>query len=531
MNAFHLSTYLLVTILAARLSHVSSYRRSFGPEDVPLADATTANAVSGESTGEQAAREEKAEVPPFAEGVTKKQSDNEVGEEEASDASKPKHEPAAETVKRACMFQKLCIATSNQPQSHNPESNKFQDLFEACVRADPGVETVALALQDFSGLRVPMDVQVPGMVAGTHFQFRHELRLDARSGAGHLCYSRMAGGGLVGALMGGALGALVVATAGHSLGLQLLGMGFGAVFGGFRGHDIASAIGVNCGCPAALLYELSADYTQPETRKAETIRILKSGETATTRKGTVAMRLSINGREIVLASTHGVEGIRGKHQEAPCSGEAPTGELQAERKRVQGFRDALDALDELRATNVSGGVRAFEAAVLWGGDFNPRTADPQTGCPIWPERFLRGTNEKTLQTALENLTRGRDVLGEDPSRPNVITSFSYELAERRYREVAAVKCPTYKKIPNFGEGDELAPEFETKMFQCDEGDKRLFYKSTHPPSWTDRIFTSSDRRWLDCAGAQRVTHDRDHDALVVVCSIASQGCDVADGET
>eukprot|EP00929_Paragymnodinium_shiwhaense_P068344 TRINITY_DN3434_c0_g1_i2.p1 TRINITY_DN3434_c0_g1~~TRINITY_DN3434_c0_g1_i2.p1 ORF type:complete len:145 (+),score=19.08 TRINITY_DN3434_c0_g1_i2:345-779(+) len=54
----------------------------------------------------------------------------------------------------------------------------------------------------------------------------------------------------------------------------------------------------------------------------------------------------------------------------------------------------------------------------------------------------------------------------------------------------------------------------------------MYYKASHPPSWTDRIFHSTDAQWLKCSDTHRIAHKEDHDAVAVVCTVLpGQSCD------
>ena len=48
--------------------------------------------------------------------------------------------------------------------------------------------------------------------------------------------------------------------------------------------------------------------------------------------------------------------------------------------------------------------------MLWGGDFNPRSVDPTSGCPVWPD-FPESADSDQWATLLQEFNKGRDVLG------------------------------------------------------------------------------------------------------------------------
>jgi len=231
-----------------------------------------------------------------------------------------------------------------------------------------------------------------------------------------------------------------------------------------------------------------------------------AGITATTIKGSIAARFKLAGRPIVIASTHGTEGVRGKTKDETCSGPV----TDAEKCRVKTFRKGGKLIKGLR--NVSG--VPGDVAAVWAGDFNGRSVWNDTGCPIWPTH-----NDSEADLAL--LRQGRDVLGWKGE--GGYKTFADELKSMAdtfnggfdLTEVEPLRCPTYKK-------SEKATTSSGLQFQCKEDDQLFYYKPSHPPSWTDRIFTSTTQQWFKCSKMHRVVHTTDHDSIFVTCTIEPQ---------
>jgi len=109
------------------------------------------------------------------------------------------------------------------------------------------------------------------------------------------------------------------------------------------------------------------------------------------------------------------------------------------------------------------------------------------------------------------------VLGESPDTPGAVATFTSELAGTGLAEVGGeVECPTYKKQKASADG-----------FSCRDGasGEEMFYKPSHPPSWTDRLFSSAETtKWLECGPLQRVAHQSDHDAVLTTCLVRGPDC-------
>jgi len=278
----------------------------------------------------------------------------------------------------------------------------------------------------------------------------------------------------------------------------------GAAVGAGAAHFASSAVGANCGGVGVVIYSLRKARIDFDAKGQDVIRTASTGTTATTRKGTVAGRFTVNGRQLVIASTHGAEGVRAKKRGTACPEEVKEKELALERKRVEDFQTGLQLINELRQS------AALEAAVLWGGDFNPRSVEPvgpRAGCPIWPGGLDPDAD-------LENLQQGRWVLGSSEK----LVTFASLLAGEDIEEVAGLQCPTYKKEKQTQEEDSTGAE-TPKQFRCLEDGTWMHYKVSHPPSWPDRIFQSVGQPWLKCGEVSRVAHISDHDALVSTCTV------------
>lgn len=416
----------------------------------------------------------------------------------------------------------ICVVSTNAPFVHE---GSIPELMQGCLDANNQTSIVLLAMQDYGGEELPHYIKnFKGIDASQRFKLRHTVALPgSEAGKGNFCYSRFAGGLAAGAAAGGLLGFKVGLIA--HLGGPVIGFGVktitttvGAIAGGVAAQLASSQLGMNCGGVAVAVYSLrkvTVDFrsSDPFVAAGEA-----TGTTATTKKGSVAMRVGINGRQLVVASTHGAEGLRVKDEKVSCPlSEASLPEeqekfqkgLKNERQRVADFKTGLRLINTLR--NNSAAVQAtgddnqaWNAAVIWGGDFNPRSVEmdgPARGCPMWPGD-------------LHKLQQSRDVLGSDEQGD--LVTFSVLLENESLKEAADLVCPTYKKA---------APE--KANFSCTENGQTFHYKASHPPSWTDRIF-HSDESWLRCDSLKRVVHKEDHDAVLLTC-VVSPGSDCGAG--
>lgn len=112
-----------------------------------------------------------------------------------------------------------------------------------------------------------------------------------------------------------------------------------------------------------------------------------------------------------------------------------------------------------------------------------------------------------------------------------LVTFTELLNGTSLQEAAGLECPTYYKDEDnsqkisFGLLTAFSKTSKTetdKQFKCSESNSKLYlrYKRGKPPSWSDRIFHSTNQQWLRCDGARRVTHEKDHDAVLVTCAIS-----------
>lgn len=381
--------------------------------------------------------------------------------------------------------QQICMVSSNAPNDHPGSNNNFQELFDGCLASTPGTQIVVLSLQDYKNDIYPESVEVVvnavykgprddnvgfNVASKKRFILQHKRMLPGEYGHRKLC--RKDHGAIANA--------------------------FVWMFNLYQ-----------CGGVAVLVY---ATESAPVVETSWT-RTKEPHASSTTRKGTVALMLDINGRSIVVASTHAAEGVRGKKRGAPCPGEDDGEAESAEMQRTHDFLDGMEMIQQL----MQKGTNFLEVGMLWAGDFNPRTQDPKTACPIWP-RLLPVTEPlpRDIDQSIEMLNPGRDTLGADPQQPWKTTSFSTEL-DSRMQEIPGLKCPTYKKMPKPSKALAVA-------VQCSERNGEvLYYLEKRPASWTDRIFgTKPDAvPWLRCGDTQRVVHQNDHDAVYVTCDVSA----------
>lgn len=364
--------------------------------------------------------------------------------------------------------------TSNAPDNHG---KNFAELFDACLQAEPETQAVVLSLQDFKNDISPRSVVASGDLYRKEFSLQSKILLDSDVGQKQFCKKVSF--------------------------MKRMGASF-----------------VACGGVALMVYtydDVSIEVGSPE-RKYGSV-------TDTTRKGSVSAVLNFNGQRIVVASTHAEEGVRGKRK-GTCPKRPTAKDLQPEEKRVQDFQEGLSAIMQLRGDG---------DAVLWGGDFNPRTQSPQNGCPIWPEPLpvassTLGISKPSLadvDSVLKALMPGRDIIGASPQQRGTVTSFSAELSGTDIKELPGMKCPTYKKraepSPVFtGDDIGLREELPQDAVQCFDSEISdvMFYLDDKPMAWTDRIFASSTP-WLECNSVQRITHSHDHDAVLTACTVTA----------
>jgi hypothetical protein len=449
-----------------------------------------------------------------------------------------------------CETQSICFASSNRPLelAATPEES-FKQFALKCLEVNPDTDVLALSFQDFPGGEIPKYLRgLPVRAGGERFKLRHQFVMQ-KDGVGKACYTKFDGGMVMGGLAGAGLGAKIGAVATF----KLAGLGAipGAIIGGLSGMAIgsrvATASGIQCGGSAVIIYSLkkievlfegddnfATTVAMPKTLKD---RFFEAGDhiTATTHKGSMAANFNINGRNVVIASTHGTEGVRGKKLGSPCGAGVPTDSekhaksyekaVRLEQLRVNDFRTARDMINTLRD------VHPEPSAALWGGDFNHRSVDPLTGCARHPQApdgsGFQGALEQDEEAALAWLEEGRDVLGDNPDAPG-LTTFSDELTGTDFVEALkneggrpSAGCPTYKKgEQKIAEGLE-----QSEQFSCMEDGHINFYKVGWPPSWTDRIYFTSGLDWLQCSPLQKLVREDDHDSVLVNCVISSPSCD------
>lgn len=418
------------------------------------------------------------------------------------------------TQNRACKKQSVCLVTAN---AADRQEDGFNELFVGCLRENPETTVVVLTLQDFRGqAELPLEIEEASLGLGTQpprrFKLRDQMMLsDKGTGKNNICYSKYLGGGAAMAAAGFVAGAKVgsvVPIKGTAVG-GILGAVGGYLIGTFAQHKL----GIGCGGVSVVVYKhgkhdvhfegMTASHAAGDKALGQKVRT-----SLTTLKGTVAMKLGINGRKLVVASTHAQEGVRAKERGKPCPSEPTPEDVSGEKKRVEDFRSGLAAIHE---------IASEEAGILWGGDFNPRTVNPASGCPIF-------------EGDMSQLLEGKDILGAVPEGDGKqLTTFSKELCEfsrkQAVRELVEVQmaqgevCPTYNKDENH--------ESQSKpQFMCNSPlHGPMYYKFKKPPSWTDRIFTNN-ADWLSCGNAERIPHKEDHDAVFVTCEVESPECPV-----
>eukprot|EP00929_Paragymnodinium_shiwhaense_P068352 TRINITY_DN3434_c1_g2_i1.p1 TRINITY_DN3434_c1_g2~~TRINITY_DN3434_c1_g2_i1.p1 ORF type:complete len:606 (+),score=97.74 TRINITY_DN3434_c1_g2_i1:76-1818(+) len=425
-----------------------------------------------------------------------------------------------------CKTEVVCIVTSNQPFSHKGKDlDPLPALMEECLQKDPAVSIVAFAFQDYQGNKFPHYVKkLPSLQKGTRFKLRHKIALSGDQGEGHFCYSYFAGGMTAGAAAGGAIGfklGLMAHIAGPIVGftVKTLTTVVGAIGGAAAAHFASKAFGANCGGVVVGMYSLRKVGVEFDMEAKDVIRTYQSERTATTKKGTIVVRFGINGRQLVVASTHGTQGVRGKDKGKACdpAGQKYAKGVENEKSRVEDFTESLKLINELRRTDEI--TKDDTAGVLWGGDFNPRsvqTTGPNAGCPIWP------AEDKDDEENLKMLSTGKDVIGDG-------VTFSEVLDGQALNEAPGLQCPTYKKEKPKTRNKMDANDKTERQFTCqDETGPLMYYKASHPPSWTDRIFYSTDADWLTCSDTHRIPHNDDHDAVAVVCTVMpGQECDAS----
>jgi len=416
---------------------------------------------------------------------------------------------------QVCSERKVCVVSSNKPTEHDPQQ-PFWKLVQRCVEEDKDTEIIVLALQDYYP-----DIAIPGYIPENHqrdflqvkeggkrFKLRHQLVTEG-TGHGRLCYHNFAGGMAAMAIAGAAVGA--------KAGFVFKGIGAipGFIIGGLTGAVLGKTAttklgGPNCGGVALIVYSLKHVDVKFDLKDLKSWRATARDQshifgidlhaTASTKKGTVAAALNIDGRKVVVASTHATEGIRGK-KKGTCT-KIDSAHIGDEMQRVTDFRQGMNFIKELRE---SGGS---DLAAIWAGDFNQRSADPETGCAHFPTV----SQEVDYRVELQVLQDSRDILG-------AFATFTAEMNGTGLREIHGLKCPTYKKDPV----DKEVPE-GLDRFRCSEGGEEMYYLNSHPPSWADRIFATTESPWLHCGRVQRISHQTDHDAIFVVCTVRAGEC-------
>eukprot|EP00929_Paragymnodinium_shiwhaense_P110241 TRINITY_DN7708_c0_g1_i1.p1 TRINITY_DN7708_c0_g1~~TRINITY_DN7708_c0_g1_i1.p1 ORF type:complete len:601 (+),score=168.96 TRINITY_DN7708_c0_g1_i1:95-1897(+) len=492
-----------------------------------------------------------------------------------------------EEEKRGCDPVSICLVTANAADGHVDgtywkktfgDANAYTPLVEKCqqqgqlLKEKKQPQVVVMSLQDYKGEDMPATIG--------EFQLKLTVKATQKTGKGHACASTMyGGGGATGALAGGG-GAVLGAKVGVGLGLfggplgaavgGVVGAGVGAIGGAVAGNKVgneaAGEAGLSCGGVAVAVYAHPDVPVEFPGRGA--VKIQEFTRTATTVKGAVVVKLIVKGQPVVVASTHGEEGIRSKSVGSQCK----AGEInEKEQQRVQDFNNTLKLIQVLR----QGG----DIPAIWGGDFNPRTvipSGPKAGCPYWP--YLEQP-DATPEVILRQLLDGREVLGADET--GKLVTFNELAMEHGFKDMTEnLKCPTYKKSkqkkdkkdkkkggaaaqkksepidlddeeePVAGQEQEDDGDSEVtkdkdgkelKQFACEDvvltetglQPQMMFYKPSHPPSWTDRIFATDKGAGgvLHCSHAARIAHDEDHDAAVITCKLQPGSCDLDDKAT
>eukprot|EP00929_Paragymnodinium_shiwhaense_P076293 TRINITY_DN3919_c0_g1_i2.p1 TRINITY_DN3919_c0_g1~~TRINITY_DN3919_c0_g1_i2.p1 ORF type:complete len:570 (+),score=122.01 TRINITY_DN3919_c0_g1_i2:76-1785(+) len=238
---------------------------------------------------------------------------------------------------------------------------------------------------------------------------------------------------------------------------------------GFGRHCKSTLIPViDCGGVALAVYALNdVDILHPSVDRISAKTFTK---TATTVKGAVAAKLELNGQPIVLASTHGEEGVRGKKAGSHCSRGMSS---KHEEKRVDDFMTSLMMVRQLSEDTLP---------ALWGGDFNPRTVHPsgsKAGCPIWP--YLDNPQASPAEM-LEALTAGRDILGA--WHDGTLVTFTELLSGTGMSELStSLICPTYKKGKKKNTGEPADDDTE----ELDDDDEEEDADERPPPEMEEAV--------------------------------------------
>lgn len=410
-----------------------------------------------------------------------------------------------------CREQHLCFVSANAAKD-------YKSLFQSCLNSDPHTEIVVLALQDNRGSSrdalPPKFADLDSLPSDKRFKLRDQMTLVTSEqghalGEGNFCYHKyMSATGLAAASAGtfGFLG-LLGGPKGALLGSILGGAG-GYVVGAFGQHKLK----IGCGGVVVAIYSFSKHDVSFDIDDASSHKVFTSEVSATTLKGTIALRIGVNGRHLIVASTHAKEGVRFKHRNNDAKNQRELAAMtKAEKKRTMDFRHGLEVIQSLR-------VGEAVIGKIWGGDFNARSLHAigfraQIGKPDFGEGPAR--------EALQRLMTGGGILGMKPDEtdhPTVHTTFTEELHGSDFVPISFPMndpCPTYYKAHSHGE-DQFVCESEIHGPQ--------YYNFEKPPSWADRIFTHAPY-WLKPSSLQRVPAKEDHDAVYATFRVRSPECD------
>ncbi|CAK0796794.1 unnamed protein product [Prorocentrum cordatum] len=268
----------------------------------------------------------------------------------------------------------------------------------------------------------------------------HKVMLTDVAGKGHFCHSHFAGGALAGAAAGGLLGFKISGSESNDAGIagsacSALTTVVGAVGGAVAAHAASGALGASCGGVAVVIYSLRK--VEFDSKDPQALRTMGTGLTATTRKGTVAVRIGMNGHSLVLASTHGTEGVRAKERSAQC----PAGSDEAE----GGLAEERDAASRTSAPRSGSSASFAGAAQACSG---AATSTPARWSRVGPGRAApcgRGAPPSPLRTS-----HAWRAAVTSRRRAGSLVTFSSLLEGSGLSEARGLRCPTYKKQKEFG---------------------------------------------------------------------------------
>ncbi|CAK0796797.1 unnamed protein product [Prorocentrum cordatum] len=212
--------------------------------------------------------------------------------------------------------------------------------------------------------------------------------------------------------------------------------------------------------------------------------------------------IGMNGHSLVLASTHGTEGVRAKERSAQC----PAGSDEAE----GGLAEERDAASRTSAPRSGSSASFAGAAQACSG---AATSTPARWSRVGPGRAApcgRGAPPSPLRTS-----HAWRAAVTSRRRAGSLVTFSSLLEGSGLSEARGLRCPTYKK-----QKEKPSTDPDKAQFQCAEDGHTMHYKASHPPSWTDRVFHSAAvTPWLQCGKLHRSVHVADHDAVLVTCRV------------